>query len=158
MLQAAERHVTDRDVGPNSLWGPVIDGPDLEVMLVGAKTGFDFPELVIPGNNILSIQIVCTMNQNGVKAVPFGCVLDPGLVSRDIAIVGERQETAMSTTAEAGRLAAALELFVELFNCLVALVRIVSGAGGRIGHDDPGPFMFNDLVPTLFALFAGAVP
>ena len=74
MLQAAERHVTDRhvtdrDVGPNSLWGPVIDGPDLEVMLVGAKTGFDFPELVIPGNNILSIQIVCTMNQNGVKAV-----------------------------------------------------------------------------------------
>ena len=69
MLQAAERHVTDRDVGPNSLWGPVIDGPDLEVMLVGAKTGFDFPELVIPGNNILSIQIVCTMNQNEVKAV-----------------------------------------------------------------------------------------
>ena len=29
-LQAAERHITDRDMSPDPLWGPVIDGPDLD--------------------------------------------------------------------------------------------------------------------------------
>ena len=50
VLQAAERHITDHDMSPNPLWGPVIDGPDLdEIMLVGAEAGFDFPQLVISG-------------------------------------------------------------------------------------------------------------
>ena len=112
VLQAAERHITDRDMSPDPLWGPVMDGPDLEIMLVGAEAGFDFPELVISGNNILSVQIVRTMDQDGMKAIPLGCVLDPGLVNRDIATVGERQETTIPATAEAGRLAAALELLL----------------------------------------------
>ena len=30
VLQAAERHITDRDMSPDSLWGPVINGPDLD--------------------------------------------------------------------------------------------------------------------------------
>ena len=30
VLQAAERHITDRDMSPDPLWGPVIDGPDLD--------------------------------------------------------------------------------------------------------------------------------
>ena len=51
-------------MSPNPLWGPVMDGPDLEIMLVGAEAGFDFPELVISGNNILSVQIVRTMDQD----------------------------------------------------------------------------------------------
>ena len=112
VLQAAERHITDRDMSPDPLWGPVMDGPDLEIMLVGAEAGFDFPELVISGNNILSVQIVRTMDQDGMKAIPLGCVLDPGLVNRDIASVGKRQETTIPATAEAGRLAAALELLL----------------------------------------------
>ena len=74
------------------LWGPVIDGPDLKVILFGAEVGFDFPELMISGNNIQSVQTVCTMDQNSMKAIPFGCVLDPGLVNRDIAVAGERQK------------------------------------------------------------------
>ena len=116
VLQAAERQIrdhdiTDRDMSPNPLWAPVIDWSDLEIMLVGAAAGFEFPELVKSGNNILSIQIVCTTDQDGMKAAPLGCVLDPGLVNRDIAIVGERLETTIPTTAEAGRLEAALELF-----------------------------------------------
>ena len=45
------------------------------------------------------------------KAVPLGYAIDPGLVNRDITSVGERQETTIPTTAEAGRIAAALELF-----------------------------------------------
>ena len=61
VLQTAERHITDRDTSPDPLWGPVIDGPDLKVMLVGAEADFDFPELIISGNNIQSVQIVCTM-------------------------------------------------------------------------------------------------
>ena len=109
VLQAAERHITDRDMSPDPLWGPVIDGPDLEVMLVGAEAGFDFPQLVISGNNILCVQIVCTMDQNCMKAVPLGCVLDQSLVNRNIASVGERQETTIPTTAEPRRLAAALD-------------------------------------------------
>ena len=112
VLQAAERHITDRDMSPDPLWGPVIDGPDLEIMLVGAEAGLDFPQLVISGNNILSVQIVCAMDQNSMKAIPLGTVLDPGLVNRNIASVGERQETTIPTTAEAGRLVAALELFL----------------------------------------------
>ena len=83
-----------------------------EIMLVGAEAGFDFPQLVISGNNILSVQIVCTMDQNSMKAIPLGCVLDQSLVNRNIASVGERQETTIPTTAEARRLAAALELFL----------------------------------------------
>ena len=81
-------------------------------MLVGAEAGFDFPQLVVSGNNTLSVQIVCTMDQNSMKAIPLGCVLDQSLVNRNIASVGERQETTIPTTAEAGRLAAALELFL----------------------------------------------
>ena len=92
------------------------------------------------------------------KAIPLGCVFDPGLVNRNIASVGERQETTIPTTAEARRLAAALELFLLLIDCLVALVCIVSDAGGRLGRDDPGPFVLNDLVPPLFTLVVGAVP
>ena len=83
-----------------------------EIMPVGAEAGFDFPQLVISGNNILSVQIVCTMDQNSMKAIPLGCVLDQSLVNRNIASVGERQETTIPTTAEARRLAAALELFL----------------------------------------------
>ena len=147
VLQAAERHITDRDMSPDPLWSPVIDGPDLEIVLVGAEAGFDFPQLVISGNNIQSVQTVCTMDQDSMKAIPLGCVLDPGLVNSNIASVGERQETTIPTTAEARRPAAALELFLELIDCLVALVCIVSDAGGRIGHDDPGSFVLNDLVP-----------
>ena len=30
VLQVAERHITDRDMSPDPLWGPVIDGPDLD--------------------------------------------------------------------------------------------------------------------------------
>ena len=112
VLQAAERHITDRDMSPDPPWGPVIDGPDLKIMLVGAEAGFDFPQLVVSGNNTLSVQIVCTMDQNSMKAIPLGCVLDQSLVNRNIASVGERQETTIPTTAEAGRLAAALELFL----------------------------------------------
>ena len=48
-LQAAERHITDRDMGPDALWGPVIDGPDLEILVVAAEAGFDFSELVQSG-------------------------------------------------------------------------------------------------------------
>ena len=74
VLQAAERHITDRDMSPDPLWSPVIDGPDLEIVLVGAKAGFDLPQLVISGNNnILSVQIVCTMDQDSMKAIPLGC-------------------------------------------------------------------------------------
>ena len=127
-------------------------------MLVGAEAGFDFPQMVISGNNIQGVQIVCTMDQNSIKAIPLGCVLGPGRVDRNIASVGERQETTKPTTAEARRLAAVLELFLELFDCLVALVCIVSDEGGRIGYDDPRSLMFNDLVPPLFALVVGAVP
>ena len=112
VLQAAERHITDRDMSPDPPWGPVIDGPDLEIVLVGAEAGFDFPQLVISGNNILSVQIVCTMDQNSTKAIPFGCVLDQSLVNRNIASVGERQETTTPKTAEARKLAAALEPFL----------------------------------------------
>ena len=112
VLQAAEGHITDRDMSPDPLWGPVINGPDLEIMLVGAEARFNFPQLVISGDNIQNVQIVCTMDQNSMKAIPLGCVLDPGLVNRNIASVGERQETTIPTTAEAGRLAAALELFL----------------------------------------------
>ena len=90
VLQAAERHISDRDMSPDLLWGPVIDGPDLKVMLVGAEAGFNFPQLVISGNNILSVQIVCTMDQNSMKAIPPGCVLDQSLVNRNIASVGEK--------------------------------------------------------------------
>ena len=81
-------------------------------MLVGAEARFDFPELVISGDNIQNVQIVCTMDQNSMKAIPLGCVLDQSLVNRNIASVGESQETNLPTTAEAGRLAAALELFL----------------------------------------------
>ena len=91
VLQTAERHITDRDMSLDPLWDPVIDGPDLKVMLVGAEAGFDFPQVVISGNNIMSVQIVCTMDQNCMKAVPLNCVLDSGLVNRNIASVGERQ-------------------------------------------------------------------
>ena len=49
VLQAAERHITDRDMGPDALWGPVIDGPDLEILVVAAEAGFDFSELVLTG-------------------------------------------------------------------------------------------------------------
>ena len=127
-------------------------------MLVDTEAGFDFPQLVISGNNILSVQIVCIMDQDSMKAIPLGCVFDPGLVNRNIASVGERQETTIPTTAEVRRLAAALELFLLLIDCLVALVCIVSDAGGRLGRDDPGPFVLNDLVPPLFTLVVGAVP
>ena len=51
VLQAVERHITDRDMSPDPLWGPVIDGPDLKVVLVGAEAGFDFPQLVISGTD-----------------------------------------------------------------------------------------------------------
>ena len=115
VLQAAKGHITDRDMSPDPLWGPVIDGPDFEIMFVGAEARFDFPQLVISGNNILSVQIVCTVDQNSMKAIPLCCVLDPGFVNRNIASVGERQETTIPTTAEAGRLAAALELFLGHF-------------------------------------------
>ena len=81
-------------------------------MFVGAEPGFDFPQLVISCRNILSVQIVCTMDQNSMKAIPLGCVLDQSLVDRNIASVGERQETTIPTTAEARRLAAAPELFL----------------------------------------------
>ena len=84
-------------------------------MLVGAEARFDFPELVISGDNIQNVQnvqIVCTMDQNSMKAIPLGCVLDQSLVNRNIASVGESQETNLPTTAETGRLAAALELFL----------------------------------------------
>ena len=62
----------------------------IEIMLVGAEAGFDFPQLVISGNNILSVLIVCTMDQNSMKAIPLGCVLDQSLVNRNIASAGER--------------------------------------------------------------------
>ena len=55
MLQAAERHITDHDMSLDPLWGPVVDGPDPEIMLVGAEAGCDFPELVNTGNIILSV-------------------------------------------------------------------------------------------------------
>ena len=64
-----------------------------EIILVGAEADFDFPQLVISGDNILSVQIVCTMDQYSMEAILPGCVLDPGLVNRDIATVGERQKT-----------------------------------------------------------------
>ena len=64
------------------------------------------------GDNIQSVQIVCNIDQNSMKAIPLGCVLDQSLVNRNIASVGERQETTIPTTAEARRLAAALELFL----------------------------------------------
>ena len=76
------------------------------------EADFDFPESMISGHNIQSVQTVCTMDQDCMKAIPLGCVLDPGLVNRDIAIVGERQEMTIHTTAEARRLTAALELFL----------------------------------------------
>ena len=81
-------------------------------MLIGAETDFDFPELVISSNNIQSTQIICSMDRDGTKAVPLGGDLEPGLVNRDIAIVRERQKTTIPATAETGRLAVALELFL----------------------------------------------
>ena len=90
VLQAAEDHITDRDMSPDPpdpLWGPVINGLDLEIMLVGAEARFDFPQLVLSGDNIQSVQIVCTMDQNSMKAIPLGCVLDQSLVNRNIASV-----------------------------------------------------------------------
>ena len=84
VLQAAEGHITDRDMSPDPLWGPVINGPDLEIMLVGAEAGFDFPQLVISGDNIQNVQIVCTMDQNSMKVIPLGCVLDQSLVNRNV--------------------------------------------------------------------------
>ena len=80
--------------------------------MFGAEARFDFPQLVLSGDNIQSVQIICTMDQNSMKVIPFGCVLDPGLVNRNIAGAGERQETTIPTTAEAGRLAVALEFFL----------------------------------------------
>ena len=102
-----------------------------EIMLVGAEAGFDFPPLVISGNNILSVQIVCTMDQNSMKAIPPGCVLDQSLVNRNIASVGERQETTIPTTAEARRLAAALEFFCSFS---IALSRLCASYQTRVGE------------------------
>ena len=31
VLQTAEHHITDREMSPDPLWGPVIDGPDLDI-------------------------------------------------------------------------------------------------------------------------------
>ena len=131
VLQATEHHITNRDMSPDPLWGPVIDGPDLEFMLVGAEAGFDFPQLVISGDNIQNVQIVCTMDQNSMKAVPLGCVLDPGLVNRNIASVEERRETTIPTSAEARKLAAALEFFCSFS---IALSRLCASFRVRVGE------------------------
>ena len=124
-------HITDRDMSPDPLWGPVIDGPDLEVVLVGAEAGFDFPQLVISGNNILSVQIVCTMDQNSMKAIPFGCVLDQSLVNRNIASVGkDRKRPHLGLLKLAG-----LRLRLSFFcSFSIALSRLCASFRARVGE------------------------
>ena len=65
------------------------------------------------------------------KAIPPGCVLDQSLVNRNIASVGERQETTIPTTAEARRLAAALEFFCSFS---IALSRLCASYQTRVGE------------------------
>ena len=38
MLHTAKRHIADGNVRPHPLWLPMVNRPDLQIMLVGAKT------------------------------------------------------------------------------------------------------------------------
>ena len=52
VLQTAKRHVADRNMRTHPLRRPVIDRADLQIMLIGAEAGFDFPQLMIAAYEI----------------------------------------------------------------------------------------------------------
>ena len=131
VLQAAEGHITDRDMSPDPLWGPVINGPDLEIMLVGAEAGFDFPQLVISGDNIQNVQIVCTMDQNSMKVIPLGCVLDQSLVNRNIASAGKDRKRPYPRLLNLAGLRLRLSFFCSIS---IALSHLCASFRARVGE------------------------
>jgi len=93
ILQAAQRHVADLDMGVHTARCTVIDRADFQIVLVGSEAGFDLPELVITGNRIFAGQFLHAfgiVDENGMLSVPFHRLPDPGFVDLYLTRTRER--------------------------------------------------------------------
>ncbi len=122
VLQAAEGHVAEGDVGPDAGFTPMEDRTDLEIVLVGPKAGFDGGQLAILTDQGSRVGRVATPNHDA--AQPISARGGSHLVRVPLhRAVGEVQKAGQPDP--------------ELRDLTCAVVGILARPAGRMGHNQP---------------------
>ena len=86
MLHTAKRHIADGNVRPHPLWLPMVNRPDLQIMLVGAKTRFNLPQTAITSYQLSRIAGLKSPGDNAMNAVPPGGFFNLVLIHRHLSL------------------------------------------------------------------------
>ena len=126
VLHTAIGHETDGDMGSDAPACPMKDRSDSQIVLVGAKSAFDVPQLTVLVQQFGGAELIVAPGDDGVDAVPARGLCHFLLIDRGLAVRWNVEKPRMSFRHQAERLCASLQALEQLLQRPLSAVAVFS--------------------------------